>query len=121
MALQRPQTPARAGGRPGLARGDASFQDDGLSPLARTLDAHIRSLPGGAHVSARGLARRFPDGRHNIAAALDELESYGHLERSQVRLPSGQLVTRALSYVVTRHRGDGPDPGPPDGSPLDAA
>ncbi|WP_406425150.1 helix-turn-helix domain-containing protein [Streptomyces sp. NBC_00873] len=69
-----------------------------LSLTAIGLAAHIQSLPAGAKIGIRFLADRFPESETRIAAALHELESHGYLQRTRERLPSGQVVTRTVSY-----------------------
>ncbi|MFI6058385.1 helix-turn-helix domain-containing protein [Streptomyces sp. NPDC051286] len=69
-----------------------------LSLTAIGLAAHIQSLPAGAKISIRFLADRFPESETRIAAALRELEAHGYLQRTRERLPSGQVVTRTVSY-----------------------
>lgn len=69
-----------------------------LSLTAIGLAAHIQSLPTGAKVSIKCLADRFPEGEVRIAAALRELEAHGYLARTRERLPSGQVITRTVSY-----------------------
>ncbi|AWN28455.1 DNA-binding protein [Streptomyces sp. NEAU-S7GS2] len=119
MAEQQLNAPARAeyeirrspGQSPSGVRQVTEFQDPGytivgnhltqhrsLSGLAIGLAAHIQSLPEGAPVDIRTLARRFPEGRDRIAAALRELEAYGYLERVRRRTDDGRVVTLTLSY-----------------------
>ncbi|MGG7572465.1 helix-turn-helix domain-containing protein [Streptomyces sirii] len=69
-----------------------------LSGLAIGLGAYIQSLPEGAPVDIRTLAKRFPEGRDRIAAALRELEAYGYLERVRRRTDDGRMVTITISY-----------------------
>ncbi|QEU94079.1 helix-turn-helix domain-containing protein [Streptomyces kanamyceticus] len=69
-----------------------------LSLTAIGLAAHIQSLPAGAKVTIKCLADRFPEGEVRIAAALRELEAHGYLARTRERLPSGQVITRTVSY-----------------------
>ncbi|MGW3654476.1 helix-turn-helix domain-containing protein [Streptomyces sp. NPDC005151] len=69
-----------------------------LSLTAIGLAAHIQSLPAGAKIGIRFLADRFPESETRIAAALRELEAHGYLQRTRERLPSGQVVTRTVSY-----------------------
>ncbi|WP_329380996.1 helix-turn-helix domain-containing protein [Streptomyces sp. NBC_01351] len=69
-----------------------------LSLTARGLALYIQSLPAGAKVGIKRLTDRFPEGEVRIASALRELEAYGYLERSRVRLAGGQVVTRTVSY-----------------------
>nr|WP_308013428.1 helix-turn-helix domain-containing protein [Streptomyces sp. REN17] len=69
-----------------------------LSGLAIGLGVHIQSLPAGARVDIRTLTDRFPEGEDRIAAALRELEAHGYFSRTRHRLPSGQVVTRTVSY-----------------------
>lgn len=78
--------------------GNHLAQHRGLSLVAIGLALHIQSLPAGAKVGIRRLTDRFPEGEVRIAAALRELEAYGYLERSRVRLAGGQVVTRTVSY-----------------------
>ncbi|WP_405902940.1 helix-turn-helix domain-containing protein [Streptomyces sp. NBC_00656] len=69
-----------------------------LSLIAIGLAVHIQSLPAGAKVGIKVLTDRFPESEARITAALHELEAEGYLHRSRVRLPSGRVVTRTLSY-----------------------
>lgn len=69
-----------------------------LSLTAIGLAAHIQSLPAGAKVTIKCLAGRFAEGEVRIAAALRELETHGYLARTRERLPSGQVITRTVSY-----------------------
>ncbi|MGY5123486.1 helix-turn-helix domain-containing protein [Streptomyces nigrescens] len=78
--------------------GNHLTQHRSLSGLAIGLAAHIQSLPEGAPVDIRTLARRFPEGRGRIAAALRELEEYGYLERVRRRTDDGRVVTLTISY-----------------------
>ncbi|UUU41501.1 helix-turn-helix domain-containing protein [Streptomyces sp. NBC_00162] len=78
--------------------GNHLAQHRGLSLVAIGLALHIQSLPAGAKVGIKRLTDRFPEGEVRIAAALRELEAFGYLERSRVRLAGGQVVTRTVSY-----------------------
>ncbi|SEE68468.1 hypothetical protein SAMN05428954_3479 [Streptomyces sp. 2112.3] len=115
MAEQKLNAPARAQYEirrsPAGVRKVTEYQDSGytivgnhltqhrsLSGLAIGLAAHIQSLPEGAPVDIRSLAKRFPEGRDRIAAALRELEAYGYLERVRRRTDDGRMVTLTLSY-----------------------
>ncbi|MGW7102526.1 helix-turn-helix domain-containing protein [Streptomyces sp. NPDC054838] len=69
-----------------------------MSLVAIGLALHIQSLPAGARIGIKDLAARFPESEHRIARALRELEVYGYLERTRVRLPGGQVITRTVSY-----------------------
>lgn len=69
-----------------------------LSLVAIGLAVYIQSLPTGARIGIKDLAGRFPESEHRIARALRELEVHGYLERTRVRLPGGQVVTRTVSY-----------------------
>ncbi|WP_327283135.1 helix-turn-helix domain-containing protein [Streptomyces sp. NBC_01205] len=69
-----------------------------LSLTAIGLSTYIQSLPTGADVSIKALAQRFTEGETRIASALRELEAHGYLSRTRERLPSGQIVTRTVSY-----------------------
>ena len=85
--------------RPGYTIiGNHLAQHRELSGLAIGLAAYIQSLPDGAPVDIRTLARRFPEGRGRIAAALRELETHGYLERIRRRTEDGRLVTDTISY-----------------------
>ncbi|WP_328385587.1 helix-turn-helix domain-containing protein [Streptomyces sp. NBC_00400] len=115
MAEQKLNAPARAQYEirrsPAGVRKVTEYQDPGytivgnhltqhrsLSGLAIGLAAHIQSLPEGAPVDIRSLAKRFPEGRDRIAAALRELEAYGYLERVRRRTDDGRVVTVTISY-----------------------
>ncbi|WP_405840009.1 helix-turn-helix domain-containing protein [Streptomyces platensis] len=128
MAEEKPNAPARA--QYAIRRSPSphlsgvhqvtEFQDPGytivgnhltqhrsLSGLAIGLAAYIQSLPEGAPVDIRTLAKRFPEGRGRIAAALRELEAHGYLERVRRRTDDGRMVTLTLSYnnpAATRAR-----------------
>ncbi|MFG2879357.1 hypothetical protein ACGFYU_30865 [Streptomyces sp. NPDC048337] len=78
--------------------GNHLAQHRSLSLVAIGLATHIQSLPTGARVSIKRLTERFREGEVRIAAALRELEAYGYLERTRVRLAGGQVVTRTVSY-----------------------
>lgn len=78
--------------------GNHLTQHRSLSGLAIGLAVHIQSLPEGAPVDIRTLARRFPEGRDRIAAALRELEANGYLERVRRRTDDGRMVTLTISY-----------------------
>ncbi|WP_411101457.1 helix-turn-helix domain-containing protein [Streptomyces sp. cmx-4-9] len=95
--------------------GNHLAQHPRLSLVAIGLATHIQSLPEGAAVGIKALAERFPEGEVRIASALRELEAYGYLERRRVRLATGHVVTRTLSY--NRPPGDGPEPPPPPPRP----
>ncbi|WP_330478190.1 helix-turn-helix domain-containing protein [Streptomyces platensis] len=119
MAEEKPNAPARAqyairrspSARPAGVHQVTEFQDPGytivgnhltqhrsLSGLAIGLAAYIQSLPEGAPVDIRTLAKRFPEGRGRIAAALRELEAYGYLERVRRRTDDGRMITCTISY-----------------------
>ncbi|ROQ66800.1 hypothetical protein EDD93_1209 [Streptomyces sp. 840.1] len=78
--------------------GNHLAQHHELSLIAIGLAAHIQSLPAGAKVGIKVLTDRFPESKARITAALHELEAKGYLHRSRVRLPSGRMVTRTVSY-----------------------
>ncbi|MFD7553354.1 helix-turn-helix domain-containing protein [Streptomyces sp. NPDC059835] len=115
MAEQQPSAPSRPPydiRRPGVGHenqrereryvklGNHLVQHRELSLTAIGLSAHIQSLPTGADVSIKALAQRFTEGETRIASALRELEAHGYLSRTRERLPSGQVVTRTVSYNV---------------------
>ncbi|WP_393059918.1 helix-turn-helix domain-containing protein [Streptomyces sp. LN549] len=78
--------------------GNHLAQHHELSLIAIGLAVHIQSLPAGAKVGIKVLTERFPESEARITAALHELEAEGYLHRSRVRLPSGRVVTRTISY-----------------------
>ncbi len=78
--------------------GNHLVQHRELSGLAIGLGAYIQSLPEGAPVDIRTLAKRFPEGRDRISAALRELEAHGYLERVRRRTDDGRIVTVTISY-----------------------
>ncbi|MFF3212517.1 helix-turn-helix domain-containing protein [Streptomyces sp. NPDC002886] len=78
--------------------GNHLIQHRELSLTAIALGAYIQSLPAGARIGIKRLAERFPEGEIRISRALRELEEHGYLERSRVRLASGQVITRTVSY-----------------------
>ncbi len=101
--------------------GNHLAQHPELSGLAIGLGAHIQSLPAGAPVDIKTLARRFPEGVTRIAAALRELEAHGYLRRTRERVPGGRIVTRTVSCNQPGRRGeDMPEPGPAPARPATA-
>ncbi|MFE9566281.1 helix-turn-helix domain-containing protein [Streptomyces sp. NPDC006487] len=78
--------------------GNHLLQHHSLSLVAIGLAGYIQSLPAGARIGIKRLTERFREGEVRISGALRELEEYGYLERSRVRLASGQVVTRTVSY-----------------------
>lgn len=140
MALEHPSAPSRAASRhrAGTASsgvvhvnvqhtdhytvvGNHLAQHRALSLVAIGLALHIQSLPAGAEVGIKPLARRFPEGEIRIAAGLRELEAHGYLKRSRVRTEGGRLATRTVSYNRPRTPGthpDPPNPPPPDRAPV---
>ncbi|ALC22608.1 helix-turn-helix domain-containing protein [Streptomyces pristinaespiralis] len=78
--------------------GNHLAQHDRLSLTAIGLSVHIQSLRTGTRISVKKLAERFPEGEDRISDALNELERYGYLRRTRVRLPSGQLITTTESF-----------------------
>ncbi|GGZ54189.1 hypothetical protein GCM10010371_12210 [Streptomyces subrutilus] len=143
MAFQHPSAPPRAASRltAGTPRsgvvhvnvrhadhytvvGNHLAQHRVLSLVALGLALHIQSLPAGAGVGVKRLCERFPEGEVRIAAGLREPEAHGYLERSRVRLPSGRVVTRTVSYNRPRTVPavpavpTTPSTAPPDPSPA---
>ncbi|WLW54278.1 helix-turn-helix domain-containing protein [Streptomyces sp. YU58] len=82
--------------------GNHLAQHPDLSLTAIGLATHIQSLPEGARVGIKVLAAKFPEGETRIASAVRELEEHGYLSRTKERLPSGQIVTRTVSYNKPR-------------------
>ncbi|WP_354380396.1 helix-turn-helix domain-containing protein [Streptomyces sp. PvR034] len=78
--------------------GNHLAQHCALSLVAIGLATHIQSLPAGTRVGIKRLAERFPEGEVRIASAMRELETYGYLKRVRVRLATGQVITRTVSY-----------------------
>ncbi|ATW49072.1 hypothetical protein CGZ69_15360 [Streptomyces peucetius subsp. caesius ATCC 27952] len=78
--------------------GNHLAQHDKLSLTAIGLCVHIQSLRAGTRISIKKLAERFPEGEDRISGALNELERYGYLRRTRVRLPSGHLITTTESF-----------------------
>ncbi|MFI5754419.1 hypothetical protein [Streptomyces sp. NPDC051569] len=75
--------------------------------------AYILSLPDGAPVRVSVLTKRFDEGRDRIAAALNELEAEGWLDRRVERGPSGRIITRTLVYDLPGATPDArPEPAP---------
>ncbi|WP_051859684.1 hypothetical protein [Streptomyces xanthophaeus] len=95
--------------------GNHLAQHPSMSLVAIGLATPIQSLPAGTRIGIKRLAERFPEGEVRIAAALRELEAYGYLERVRVRLETGQVVTRTVSY--NRPRGTSPEDPPPNPTP----
>ncbi|MER7788989.1 hypothetical protein [Streptomyces sp. NPDC097640] len=76
--------------------------------------AYILSLPDGASIRIDALCAHFKEGRGRIAAALNELEAEGWLERRVERGPGGRIVTRTFVYDAPgRTTGSGEAPPPP--------
>lgn len=102
--------------------GNHLAQHRSLSLVAIGLAAYIQSLPTGARVGIKRLTERFREGETRIAGALLELEAHGYLERSRVRLASGQIVTRTVSYnrpAAARRHPSPVTPAPePDPDPV---
>ncbi|MFJ6935455.1 helix-turn-helix domain-containing protein [Streptomyces sp. NPDC101132] len=92
--------------------GNQLAQHETLSLLAIGVAVHIQSLPEGAPVSIRALAERFPESEHRIGRALRELEAAGYLRRSRLRLVTGKVITRTVSYNVPTCETPPPDPTP---------
>ncbi|KUH37401.1 MULTISPECIES: hypothetical protein [Streptomyces] len=88
-----------------------------LSLTAIGLAVHIQSLPDGAKVGIKVLADRFPESETRIAAALRELEEHHYLERTRVRLPGGELVTRTVAYDHPALAPAAPAPTPAPAAP----
>ncbi|WP_317852548.1 helix-turn-helix domain-containing protein [Streptomyces venezuelae] len=89
-----------------------------LSLVAIALAVHIQSLPSGTRIGVKRLAERFPESEARIAAGLRELEEHGYLARPRERLPSGQVITRMVSFNQpgALHSPEAPTP-PPDPEP----
>ncbi|MBZ3914325.1 hypothetical protein [Streptomyces acidiscabies] len=92
--------------------GNHLAQHTDLSLTAIGLATHIQSLPPGTRVDIKTLNEKFDEGEVRIARALRELERYGYLRRVRVRLASGHVVTRTVSYNNPGAYGGKP-PAPP--------
>ncbi|MFM9449092.1 hypothetical protein, partial [Streptomyces acidiscabies] len=92
--------------------GNHLAQHTDLSLTAIGLATHIQSLPPGTRVDIKTLNEKFDEGEVRIARALRELEAYGYLRRVRLRLASGHVVTRTVSYNNPGAHGDD-DPVPP--------
>lgn len=86
-----------------------------MSLVAIGLALHIQSLPTGARIGIKDLAARFPESEHRIGRALRELGVHGYLERTRVRLPGGQVITRTVSYNRPGCLASDPNPAPDRG------
>ncbi|MGW0562634.1 helix-turn-helix domain-containing protein [Streptomyces sp. NPDC003016] len=78
--------------------GNHLTQHPDLSLTAIGLAAHIQSLPDGARIGIKELAKKFAEGEGRIASALRELGAYGYLVRSRERTACGKVVTRTVFY-----------------------
>lgn len=78
--------------------GNHLTQHPDLSLTAIGLAAHIQSLPDGARIGIKELAKKFAESEARIASALRELGAYGYLVRSKERTASGKVVTRTVFY-----------------------
>ncbi|MEV8309040.1 helix-turn-helix domain-containing protein [Streptomyces flavidovirens] len=78
--------------------GNHLTQHPDLSLTAIGLGAHIQSLPDGARIGIKELAKKFVESEARIAAGLRELAAYGYLVRSKERTACGKGVTRTVFY-----------------------
>ncbi|MEV5507841.1 helix-turn-helix domain-containing protein [Streptomyces orinoci] len=69
-----------------------------LSLVAIGIAVYVQSLPDGALIGIKDLARRFREGEVSIARGLRELERAGYLERKRVRTETGRVVTLTRWY-----------------------
>ncbi|MEU3555376.1 helix-turn-helix domain-containing protein [Streptomyces fragilis] len=76
--------------------GNHLAQHKDLSFTAMGVAVHIQSLPPGARVDIKTLARDRSEGTTRIAAALRELERHGYLRRERTRVAGGRIVTRTV-------------------------
>ncbi|MET9695655.1 helix-turn-helix domain-containing protein [Streptomyces sp. NPDC006529] len=100
--------------------GNHLAQHTEMSLVAMGLALHIQSLPAGHRIGIKDLAERFPESEYRIAEALRELEKYGYLMRTRVRLDNGQVVTRTVSYNRPRFLGEEPPEAGEDDAGADA-
>ncbi|MFD7665530.1 hypothetical protein [Streptomyces sp. NPDC059788] len=84
-----------------------------LSAMAIGIATYILSLPDGSPVDIVTLAKRFPEGRERIAAALRQLEDRGYIERARQRGDRGRFRTVTYAYANP----ETPDE-PPDNTPT---
>ncbi|MFI8517550.1 helix-turn-helix domain-containing protein [Streptomyces sp. NPDC085481] len=112
----RPSTPSRNGGKNHSHRGTSGgvihentrhterftivgnhlLQHGELTGLAIGIGSHIQSLPEGAPIDIKSIARNLREGTTRTARAMRELEAHGYLRRERVRLPNGRIVTRTV-------------------------
>ncbi|MFF2193677.1 helix-turn-helix domain-containing protein [Streptomyces sp. NPDC058157] len=128
MAPEHPSAPERAtyGVRHSNVRhttrytiiGNHLTQHPHLTLTARGLAAYIQSLPSGAPIGIKDLARRLPEGEIRIASALRELEAYGYLKRVREQLPDGRFVTHTVSYNHPKTAATRPPQPPPPQHPA---
>ncbi|MFI9720496.1 helix-turn-helix domain-containing protein [Streptomyces sp. NPDC052396] len=78
--------------------GNHLAQHADLSLVAIGIAVYVQSLPDGALIGIKDLARRFREGEIAIARGLRELEKAGYLERKRVRTESGRIVTVTRWY-----------------------
>ncbi|MFD0367426.1 helix-turn-helix domain-containing protein [Streptomyces sp. NPDC059071] len=99
--------------------GNDLLQHEELSGLARAIGAYIQSVPTGAPVDIKTIARKMREGTTRTAAAMRELVTFGYLRRERLRLPNGRIVTRTVfcnqpgrSSTTTRTGSARPTPKP---------
>ncbi|MFG3347660.1 helix-turn-helix domain-containing protein [Streptomyces sp. NPDC048018] len=76
--------------------GNHLLQHGELSGLAIGIGSHIQSLPEGAPIDIKTIARNLREGTTRTARAMRELEAHGYLRRERVRLANGRIVTRSV-------------------------
>ena len=96
---------------------NSTLRDDRLSFRATGLLAYLLSLPPGAKVDARRLAKVKTEGRDAIRTASAELRDAGYLHSQIVRDQSGSGRFRTVTYVLEVAD---PDWTPPPGSDSQA-
>ncbi|MEC4015968.1 helix-turn-helix domain-containing protein [Streptomyces sp. H27-D2] len=78
--------------------GNHLAQHPHLSATALGVAVRIQSLPDGAKVGIKALADHFSEGEDRLAAALNELEAAGYLQRCKERAAGQRIVTRTTFY-----------------------
>lgn len=96
------------------------IRDSRLSYKARGLLAELLSHREGFHVSRERLARSGQDGDRAVRSAIDELEAFGYLKRSQSRT-GGNRFGAAIWVTTDPHEANSPSVhfAPADIAPAD--
>lgn len=90
---------------------NATIRDPHLSLKATGLLLYLLSLPQGAPVGSREIAKSKPDGRHAIMSAFRELKDLGYVEQSSIRGTDGKFLTVTHVFEVAPGAETAPGPG----------